>query len=99
MPNYCYLCGNYPAYIYGNVMFLCSKCILAEQMSTTLERNKMETLAKSRIMSKVKYAIDRSENFDGEWILKNTGELIRISITIKPQEYYVDEKGVKWVRA
>jgi hypothetical protein len=59
----------------------------------------METLSKSAIFEKVRLALNNSENLEEECILKNTERQLYIRITFKPQETFVDEQGIKWVRA
>lgn len=59
----------------------------------------MEALTKSAIMQKVVWAVDHSEALELEALLKKTGKQVTIKIGFKDQEVYIDENGVKWVRA
>ena len=59
----------------------------------------MEALTKSAIMQKVVWALDHAEALELECLLKKAGLQVTVKIGFKEQETYVDENGIKWVRA
>jgi hypothetical protein len=59
----------------------------------------METITKSNMVRKLTQVIEEGKDFKVEWIHKQTGKIITVSITIKDKEYFVDGEGVRWVRA
>ena len=58
----------------------------------------METLAKSRIVQKLVWAINHSEQISETWILKGTNKVVSVTMVFAEQEVFVDKNGVEWVR-
>ena len=59
----------------------------------------IEDMPKTQIIQCFKAAIERSESCQMEFIEKKTRKVIAFTLTITERETFVDENGVKWVRA
>jgi hypothetical protein len=74
----------------------CSTDVLDENLNN--KKGKMEILPKSKIIAKILWALDHKENIDEQYIQKNTGNVVHITITLSDRQTFIDENGVKWVR-
>lgn len=59
----------------------------------------MEEATKSDIGRTIAEALDKRENFEGEFLIKKTQDTVKISLEFKERESFTDKNGVKWVRA
>ena len=58
----------------------------------------MKPICKSKILYQIGTAINAKTPLKGEWLLKQTNEIVSISMNIKERDWFIDENGIKWVR-
>lgn len=59
----------------------------------------MESLPKNLILKQISDSIDQKKDLSLDVIRKNSNLLIKIKIEMTDCEYFVDKKGVKWVKS
>lgn len=61
--------------------------------------DQMNEISKTVLNKKIWHAIDKKEPINGNYLLKNSDTIVHVDISFTIRETFVDENGVKWVRA
>jgi hypothetical protein len=59
----------------------------------------MEEATKSAIFQMLTDAFEKRQNFEKEFLIKKTGQTVKVVMIFGERESFVDKDGVKWVRA
>lgn len=59
----------------------------------------MKIISKSEIVRQIHNHLGQGKNMDDCFVHKQSGKVVSIKIEFIEPESFVDEKGVKWVRA